>query len=707
MAQLKDSVVTGSLRVTDTVYSTDLVLNGSQIKNHVLAAPSNANGAPTWRAIDAADLPTAATDKLGIMKVGTGLSASNGTVSVSYGTSANTALQGNQTLFKLNNSNKTASSAAAFYAPITGGTAGHTLIASGDTEVPTWVNKGNGRVFYGTCDTPAGTTLKEVICESYDKVLTNGDILIVKFSNTNSGAVGSLQITVKTSTSDTSGSIAKNIKRLYNTTGASNLVHANELHKDAINVFVYNGTYWIMINGDYNNTYDGGEVLYSAAGASRAAETEANGGIGLHRYSLEMMTLNNTWSSIASKDKTATSNTTASDKIVSTASFMLDSLILYQGTNYNYAPGSAGGNVNGYTAVAYDLRYSCGTSTNAWTSLTYQKPVYLVGIRDGTCTFKLDSTKWWTQTLPSTDDGKIYIFLGMAYAANTIYLFPFHPIYYYKNGKIMVHQKAVPEYGTTLPSTNNYEGRQFFQVSDPWYELPSGGTPGQVLTKASNDNRDVTWASPLDAVSASLVDIIYPIGAIYISTNSISPADLFGVGIWRTIEDKFLLCASSTYTGGSTGGAASVSYTPDGTVGGHTLTTAELPSHAHGLNSHTHGLNNHTHSLNGHTHSIPDHSHTLWFGQLSFKVGTGSQYTANTVSGPVGSAGTTPSGGWSGNTGGNSNNTGGNSGNTAAATGNTANAGSGNSHNHGFTGTQATINTMPPYLAVYVWERIG
>jgi len=31
--------------------------------------------------------------------------------------------------------------------------------------------------------------------------------------------------------------------------------------------------------------------------------------------------------------------------------------------------------------------------------------------------------------------------------------------------------------------------------------------------------------------------------------------------------------------------------------------------------------------------------------------------------------------------------------------------GGGKSHNHSFTGTSATIATMPPYRAVYIWER--
>lgn len=63
----------------------------------------------------------------------------------------------------------------------------------------------------------------------------------------------------------------------------------------------------------------------------------------------------------------------------------------------------------------------------------------------------------------------------------------------------------------------------------------------------------------------------YPIGAIYISTSSTSPASLFG-GTWEQIEDRFLLAAGTSYTAGSTGGAAT-----------HTLTESEMPKHVHRL----------------------------------------------------------------------------------------------------------------------------
>ena len=62
----------------------------------------------------------------------------------------------------------------------------------------------------------------------------------------------------------------------------------------------------------------------------------------------------------------------------------------------------------------------------------------------------------------------------------------------------------------------------------------------------------------------AIVDLIYPVGSIYISMNSTSPADKFG-GTWEQIVDRFLYCASSS---GTTGGSS-------------TILEANLPSHTH------------------------------------------------------------------------------------------------------------------------------
>lgn len=73
----------------------------------------------------------------------------------------------------------------------------------------------------------------------------------------------------------------------------------------------------------------------------------------------------------------------------------------------------------------------------------------------------------------------------------------------------------------------------------------------------------------LSDIKREIVNAIYPIGAIYMSYNSTSPAVLFG-GSWTQIQNRFLLAAGSSYSAGSTGGEAT-----------HTLTVDEMPSHRH------------------------------------------------------------------------------------------------------------------------------
>ena len=77
-----------------------------------------------------------------------------------------------------------------------------------------------------------------------------------------------------------------------------------------------------------------------------------------------------------------------------------------------------------------------------------------------------------------------------------------------------------------------------------------------------------------EADSIPLVDIIYPVGSIYMSVANVSPASFLG-GTWQQIKDTFLLSAGDTYTAGATGGEAT-----------HTLTETEMPSHTHNVSTH-------------------------------------------------------------------------------------------------------------------------
>lgn len=56
-------------------------------------------------------------------------------------------------------------------------------------------------------------------------------------------------------------------------------------------------------------------------------------------------------------------------------------------------------------------------------------------------------------------------------------------------------------------------------------------------------------------LAQEILNIIYPVGSIYISVNSTNPSTYFG-GTWTAISDRFLLGNGSTYKAGSIGGSA-------------------------------------------------------------------------------------------------------------------------------------------------------
>ena len=64
--------------------------------------------------------------------------------------------------------------------------------------------------------------------------------------------------------------------------------------------------------------------------------------------------------------------------------------------------------------------------------------------------------------------------------------------------------------------------------------------------------------------SVALVNLkrVYPVGAIYMSAEETSPAELFG-GTWERLKDRFLLGAGDAYTAGATGGGDTHSHTHD------------------------------------------------------------------------------------------------------------------------------------------------
>lgn len=152
----------------------------------------------------------------------------------------------------------------------------------------------------------------------------------------------------------------------------------------------------------------------------------------------------------------------------------------------------------------------------------------------------------------------------------------------------------------------------------PQYKSTLTGTEIDAAMKkmAENEIGDFVVEKQLAdyVLKSALLDLVYPVGSVYISYNSASPATLFG-GSWTQIQGRFLLAADSAHPAGSTGGEAT-----------HTLTVDEMPSHAHGLPGYTELLN----SGDDYHHSsgAGDHQFTSTFNATS---GTGGSQPHNNM----------------------------------------------------------------------------
>ena len=67
-----------------------------------------------------------------------------------------------------------------------------------------------------------------------------------------------------------------------------------------------------------------------------------------------------------------------------------------------------------------------------------------------------------------------------------------------------------------------------------------------------------------------IIDLIYPIGSIYMTVSDTNPFETIKFGVWEKIENRFLLASSNIHMNGETGGEEN-----------HTLTINEMPKHSH------------------------------------------------------------------------------------------------------------------------------
>ena len=609
MAQLKSTVVQGSLRVTDTTYTTNLNLSGATAsrllktddnKNVIaidmtVGAPSASGNATAFItsvsqgadgkiSASKATVPNASTSTTGIVKLTDSYTSNDG----SNATTGKALLAALQTLDgNLNSTSPGAGKTLTAFSqtdgkvsatfgnisitpsqaglehvtndkqlPIAGGTmTGRLTAAKGFNNLLT--GTGTAGVNNSGTYTPVKWTFNAGV------TVADGDRFTVKIPNITNADWG-VFMSVNNGTNYYPVGLLPNgrltthyaagcyIDVVFEASGRVDSVYP--LAGGTARTNITSGGVWRVINF-YDSNSDWGyyqRMIYPNLKAGTGS---------VHPFSIIMQLANGRWASITS---TAPNNPGAGNvspkatgKAANTNAFRLSPIyVMY--ANATYADGA---NIGTYNVYAYhsgliDARYSFNLENNSTNGFTAYSPVYLVGtISNGL--FKLDTTKWWTCTLPSSDDGKVYIHIGDAYDWYRITFQEHKPIYWYKDGAIRLYADTVTStdtssalypigvtsaatnilkrntsitmtggaisaaslsltgaltvggastfngkligstnnYGTNLPQTPS-EGQIFFQISNPVYELPDGGSVNQALVKNSGNPRDVKWAGP-------------------------------------------------------------------------------------------------------------------------------------------------------------------------------------------------------------------
>ena len=164
-------------------------------------------------------------------------------------------------------------------------------------------------------------------------------------------------------------------------------------------------------------------------------------------------------------------NSATSSKTVNTRPIDPFGRIVCLGNNTNYNADADIAAASIWDQYALNFGYSFNRTGSALT-MTTKTPVYVKCTPQSDGSAIIDSTTPFVQALPSTEDGKIYIFMGIAYSATNIELVQCHPIYHYKDGSIRLWTNAQEGLPTVSAADN---GKVLRVVSGAWaaVQLPS------------------------------------------------------------------------------------------------------------------------------------------------------------------------------------------------------------------------------------------
>lgn len=130
-----------------------------------------------------------------------------------------------------------------------------------------------------------------------------------------------------------------------------------------------------------------------------------------------------------------------------------------------------------------------------------------------------------------------------------------------------------------------------FACGDTHGYINPGWGSGQECWIGGGNAGKINWKKRI-VFKEDLVNLLYPVGSVYLSMNDTNPSILFG-GTWERINDAYLWATSSS-NGGWKGGSLE--------TGSTVLTVNQIPSHGHSISS----SGAHSHSSQGRKNSGSD-----------------------------------------------------------------------------------------------------
>lgn len=254
-------------------------------------------------------------------------------------------------------------------------------------------------------------------------------------------------------------------------------------------LFVYDSTRvsggcWVCYRGYNSDTNTVGYQVRTNSSVFTAADKGYRYRIWLQTSDGKLMPVNTSTSTNATANRSSAMNT---------RKFPLGGKIIYNSTKADYQANDALPAGTMWQQYNLTLGYSFNNSGAALT-LTSGSAVFMVATDEGDGLGKLASP-YYTQTLPNSADGKLYIFLGMATGATTMELGLEHPIFVYKNGAIGLwsdnshtHTKSQITDFPTIPSSSSdlSDGSSLVKTSNTSGLLKNDGSVMTGGTGASN-----------------------------------------------------------------------------------------------------------------------------------------------------------------------------------------------------------------------------